>query len=341
VSGVGIEFPGEQIFEAVKPIRYVFKRAPKPCYYMVVVLSGFSPVGSPPVYNYMRTLRPINCNKLFVLDNYGPRGCYYLGSNRSTDVQSAVISLIIHKANEMNIPRKNIISAGSSKGGFAALFYGIKYGFGHVIAGAPQTYLGNYLLQAARETMEYIAGDASEDSRLWLNDVLFNITENTSSFPDICIHVGEGDHHYQDHVLPFIEHLRKMGCEVEVDLGRFDNHGEIRLYQALLRRKIKEIACCGEVGPVIRELRVALIKRTDGYEIEAEIEVNDAEAQSAWYVLKQGQRVHVEWYGPSRSFSWKTKDPGVYRVQAFVKDKDENMDSMMSEEIAAEEDVNH
>ncbi|MDK8210807.1 hypothetical protein QP741_24980, partial [Bacillus subtilis] len=55
---------------------------------------------------------------------------------------------------------KNVMTVGSSKGGYAALYYGIKYHFGQVIAGAPQSKLGDFLIDQAEHVniAEYISG---------------------------------------------------------------------------------------------------------------------------------------------------------------------------------------
>lgn len=44
----------------------------------------------------------------------------------------------------------NVITVGSSKGGYAALYYALKYGFGHAIAGGPQVKLGDFYTIKAR-----------------------------------------------------------------------------------------------------------------------------------------------------------------------------------------------
>lgn len=96
-------FTGEKIFQSLKPIKYVFQQSKKHPNFLIVVFSAFSPKGSPPVYNYIRTLEALDVNKLFILDDHGERGCYYLGENRVFEVESSVVSLITFIANQLNI----------------------------------------------------------------------------------------------------------------------------------------------------------------------------------------------------------------------------------------------
>lgn len=226
-------FDGEQIFEGTRPLKYVHK--PSENKILIVIFSGFSMPGKPPVYNYIQTLSGIDCNKLFILDDHNDvhqtKASYYLGKNRSHDVEMSVVALITKIANENNIPRERIILAGSSKGGFAALYFGLKYSYGHVISGGPQIFLAKYLvdrLSAASGVASYIAGGIDEESKNYLNSLMINLPKTNP--PNIYIHVGKGDHHYQDHVQPFLEHLDRLHIDYDLDVGDYTEHGDLGKY---------------------------------------------------------------------------------------------------------------
>ena len=61
---------------------------------LLVVFSGFA---DKPVYNYIRTLKDIKCNKLFILDDFGYRGSYYWYENGKSYPLELVSSLIHQK----------------------------------------------------------------------------------------------------------------------------------------------------------------------------------------------------------------------------------------------------
>src|SRR5690606_14537001 len=96
-------------------------------------------------FNYIETLKDIKTNKLFILDDFDSKGSYYLGRGSNFSIESSVISLILNKCAEHNIPINNIITLGSSKGGYSALYFGVKYSFGHIITLAPSLFLGTFL----------------------------------------------------------------------------------------------------------------------------------------------------------------------------------------------------
>src|SRR5699024_10179681 len=100
-------------------------------------------------YNYYNTLKDFNSYQLYIKDDVGEYGNYYIASNKNPEVQTNIVSLIFNIIRKYNIPLENVTLIGSSKGGFAALYYGLKYGFSNIIAGAPQTLLGNFVLNEA------------------------------------------------------------------------------------------------------------------------------------------------------------------------------------------------
>jgi len=161
----------EEVFKGKKDIKYIFNER-KNSDKLIVTFPGFASPGVPPQYNYVRTLMDCNCHKLYILDDHGPRGSYLIGENKDHSLEESVMSLITNICETYNIKPKNVILQGSSKGGYCALYFGIKYNFGYVIAGGPQIYLGNYLLSIVPEVAEYIAGGKSEDDRDYLNGLL-------------------------------------------------------------------------------------------------------------------------------------------------------------------------
>jgi hypothetical protein len=234
----------ETVYYGEKEIKYVFKKKEK-SNYLVVGFSGIPKVGTPPRYNYMRTLMNTEVNQLFILDDHGMIGCYYLGENQDFSVERSVADLIDKISLENNIPRENIITFGSSKGGYASLYYGIKYGFGHVISASPQTKVGTYLLKqniASAYIAQFISGGVREQHKNYLDSLLFNIVENATEFPNIRIHVGVGEMHYTEHVIPLQQALLNKGVITNIDLGNYSNHNDVLIhYPPYLVETVSEI----------------------------------------------------------------------------------------------------
>lgn len=223
----------ENSYNTNLPIKYVFQEGKSNKKMLIIVFSGFaSPKASIQIsYNYLRILNNIDCNKLFILDNYGPKGCYYLGERMSFEVETSVISLITHIIRKCNIRFEDVVSAGSSKGASAALYYGLKYNFGHIIIGAPQILIGEYISYVSEETANYIMGpEKAAKDRNKLNELIIKQIEKPI-LSKISVLSSKNDWQYESHLIPFILECNKRQISVDLKLDdRMADHGEIGGY---------------------------------------------------------------------------------------------------------------
>ena len=236
----------EQTYESNLQIKYVFEKSSTNSDFLIVVFSGFNSLNHPvqKIYNYMRTLAEIDANKLFILDGYGPRGCYYIGEKLNYNVETSVQSLISYIARICNVEHENIICAGSSKGGSAALYFGLKYNYGHVIAGAPQTRIADYISVACPLTTEYMLGN--DENTEALKDELNNIIFKQLSKPvltDLYILSSKNDWQYTRHVVPLVNELKSKNINYELILDdNMENHNDIaKFFPAYLIKTINII----------------------------------------------------------------------------------------------------
>ena len=110
---------------------------------LIIVFSGMAT--RKPKYMYMRTLKDVNVDKLFILDDFGHKGSYYWfedGSDKPLKLTEGLISAILESRKY-----KYVYTAGSSKGGSCAIYYGLMFNVTEVIASACQYYIGTYLTE--------------------------------------------------------------------------------------------------------------------------------------------------------------------------------------------------
>lgn len=234
-----------------KELTYFYEDNKSP--YLVIVFSAMNPKNVFK-YSYMNALRPVDSvNKLFILDKFGDQGCYYLGKNRSRNVEEMVVELVEEISKQYKIDKSNIITMGSSKGGYAALYYAIKYNFGNSIVGAPQVLLGNYLLKetsVAQSVAEYIAGSKDEEAKNYLNQIMSDLISQSKTNAKLFIHIGKGEPHYRNHFLPLIKMLEQTDISYEVDIMDYGTHDQVaEYYPPYLQNKIEEIT----VSPLIEK----------------------------------------------------------------------------------------
>ena len=207
---------------------------------MMIIFSGFPAKDQKSVYNYVLKFRDLRCNKLYILDDFGSdsRGSYYLGKNKNFFIERAVTQLIEKISNENKIPKENIMTVGSSKGGFAALYFAFKNGYGATISGAPQILLGNYLsLPIHLDILNYITGGIDENEVECLNKILLNLIYSSTVCPDLYLHVSEKEHHYEGHILHLLKALDSKNFKYNLDLADYEIHGEVSKYFPEYARK--------------------------------------------------------------------------------------------------------
>ena len=200
---------------------------------LIVIFSACTRKGIKARYNYMNTLKDIKCNKLFILDDYGDdaRGVYYLGKQGDFSLAKGVSELI--KQIYVKLDAKTKIYIGSSKGGYAALYFGLKDGADFVIAGAPQYNLGNFVNdQGGYHILKYICGDISEKSVNQLNGLLKNEIENAckSKIPKVYLHYSKNEFTYAEHIIDLKNYLNLKEISYEENIAYYSNHSEISVY---------------------------------------------------------------------------------------------------------------
>lgn len=217
---------------------------------LLVVFSGFPAENETAKYNYVLQLRDLKCNRLYILDDVGsdPRGTYYLGENKNLFIERTVTELIDKVSSELGVSKKDISTTGSSKGGFASLYYAFKNGYGTAIAGAPQILLGEYLsFHARRNIMTYISGNDNEEDVDYLNGLLTDVILNSDYAPNIYIHVSKNEPHYEDHFKPLVHLLDKKGYKYDVDLATYTDHGQVGSHLPLYVKRVLSNKLAGGV----------------------------------------------------------------------------------------------
>lgn len=243
------------------PLRYILRKTTQDkATHLVVIFSAFSAKNSkyPHAYNYLDAMSQMpGVDQLFILDSCGPRGCYYIGRDMDYKVEQTVLALIRHLCEERGILWENVIFGGSSKGGSAALYFGLKYHPGCVVAGAPQFYIADYAKEWAPETLEYLTGNDPEKIQ-----ELNTLIKRAISGPvptALYLLTSRNDWQYFSHMMPLREAMEQAGVQAKIEIeNRIKNHGDIATcYPGFLHRCILKTV----YHYTLRSIRCALAGR--------------------------------------------------------------------------------
>lgn len=233
-----IIFKNQKIFKGSTDVKYFYWEPKTKSDYLVVTFSGFNgkeEFGEPAYYNYVRQLEDFDCHRLFILDNYEGIPVYYLGTECKLDYEASVIAIIERISNNLNIPKSNIITSGSSKGGTAALYFGTKYKYGHIISAGMQVKVGDYLFNLSSYTryvvLNKIAGGYDEKARDYLNNYFLEVfKEVDSDTTNINIHIGKGDHHYDDHLKHLLNIYDAQNINYNLEVKDYNEHSGLAIH---------------------------------------------------------------------------------------------------------------
>ncbi|MEH7483141.1 hypothetical protein V7157_19155 [Neobacillus drentensis] len=317
-----ISYPGshEKTWNSHRDIRYYYVPAKDHSLsnQLIVVFAGMGKVFEYR-YNYSKALSDVNCHKLFIIDDYGDRGSYYLGNNGDSLVESSVISLILNFASTYNIPLKNILAMGSSKGGYAALYYGIKYSFGKIVAAAPQTFLGNFLQSFTQDMVEDMTNYREKADILFLNQKLFCLLEGKRTYPDIHLLVGSKDNHLQNHLLPFINKLKQMKVEYKYEVIEGYGHNALALFQNYMTQKANFLILQRDPFMYVNSIELTLDADSN---LVCQVNCDKADIiEFAYYWYRDRECIEKQFYikGKAHSLMKTNEIAGTYSALVFVK----------------------
>ncbi len=221
-------------FEGVR-LKYIFEKV-KSSNELIIVFSSCTRKGIKARYNYIRTLADISVNRLFILDDFAEdkRGSYYIGKNMKFDEERATIELIKCVVAQTNA--HNPIFCGSSKGGWAALNFGLLFEHSVMISGAPQFLLGDYLsgygTNLNNPTLRHIIGENNKQGIELLNHYL-ELKFEMDEFGDtqkIYLHFSDREETYSEHIVYLLEAIEKTDIQLECDIENYEDHSLISLY---------------------------------------------------------------------------------------------------------------
>lgn len=212
---------------------------------LVVVFSACTRKGLRARYNYVKTLNGLQCNRLYILDDYAKdhRGSYYIGGNFKFDEEEAVGALLQKIMTELK-PRKTVF-CGSSKGGYAALNFGTQIPKAIMIVGAPQYFLTSYLLESGNlDALEHILGERNKEKDETLEFYLRNKLRNNSNRESqrIYLHFSDREHTYKEHIVHLLKDLEEAGYHVEKDVAGYTNHSDVSYhFPEFLKNRVKAV----------------------------------------------------------------------------------------------------
>jgi len=264
-------------------------------------------------YQYRRTLQGGESAVLYIVDDFGDQGSYYYSRNRDTSIYDAVQRLVESKRLFLGLDNESVVMVGSSKGGAAALIHGLGANVGSVIVGAPQTQIGKFVSSAHPNVLEYMSGGLSDSDVSWANGIIRRQMRMSAKKSKVVIVVGDADHHYKDHVLPFVRDAKKLGLECSLQVLPGVPHSRMGpVYARFLASWVKhwaepeaQLPHSVSVDPASGLLYASVMAK--GY------------SQISMRLYRGNELVESRPYDPAQAQTFRMRSRGRYRVRFYCR----------------------
>ncbi|EOL9014545.1 alpha/beta hydrolase [Cronobacter malonaticus] len=190
-------------------IKYRYKKRKYDTQHMLFIFSGFGGAGMF-TWDFANGLQDCPAHVVWIKDDFHDACTYYLCHNNDFYVEQAVIAFVEKMLSRHNLNKTQCTLAGFSKGGSAALWYGLKYNFKNIISTVPQFHIGSYARNQWPEVFMHMTGEASEAAARQLDALLpHQLTNDRAVDKNIYLLTSEADIQYESEVKPYIAEFRK------------------------------------------------------------------------------------------------------------------------------------
>ncbi|MGW7453142.1 hypothetical protein [Streptomyces sp. NPDC054787] len=185
------------------PIEYRFAHAKNGNRHLVVVFANFTAPGEYGMSNGV--LDKVRSNILWIRDFFDGANSYYLCKGMDFSIERSVAGLIARVLSALSLTPDDCTMIGSSKGGSAALFFGLKYGCRNIVTSVPQFLIGSYVTDGIPGAAHLMMGEVTEQKVRILDAVLPDLVRSGANrSANIYLISSPQDDQYATQVEPFL-----------------------------------------------------------------------------------------------------------------------------------------
>ena len=197
---------------------------------LMIVFSAFT--GNVRRYNYYTSFKGINADRLYILDPFGVKGSYYWFENGCTTPRDLTEDLIDQVVSYRG-GYKYVYTLGTSKGGTAALFFGLQLNATAIFSGACQYNVGRYVHQEGREDIFHgmMGAEAGDQEAILLDRMMpEQIEKYKNTTAEIHILYSKKEKTYERQIVDLLAKLNECGVPYKEKEEYFTNHSDVGKY---------------------------------------------------------------------------------------------------------------
>lgn len=207
-------------------LEYKFSLPKRDRRHLVVVFSGGFVGG----YDFDgSSFTRLGCSILWIRDK---QNSYYIQRNGNDVFERAVQDLIDKKAEDFGLEKNQITLLGTSKGGAAALYHGLKYDYSNIVASVPRIYPARGNLELRKPIVEGILGNLDEASIHEFDSRISDLLKTSDNRKNLYVFSSPDDVQYKTEILPNLAKFRRFDNfnYVETKSTNVRQHEDVTLY---------------------------------------------------------------------------------------------------------------
>ncbi|HGF0770968.1 TPA: accessory Sec system protein Asp2 [Kluyvera georgiana] len=170
--------------------------------HLVVVFSGFGD-GRFFTYDFINALSDSPSTIIWIKDDFFSMCSYYICKGLDFSIEKAVVKFIDTMLHELGIDKEQCTLAGFSKGGTAALYFGVKYNFRNIISTVPQFNIGSYVRSDWPDVAKHMMTNVTVKNILFLDSLLPETIKNDNlTDKNIYLLTSIADVQYENEIKP-------------------------------------------------------------------------------------------------------------------------------------------
>lgn len=202
----------EQVFTSSNGVKVMYRHqvSKYDFNHVIFVFSGFHRAW-PGNYDFLRALQDCPCDVIWINDNFDSMYSYYLCVGMDFKVEEAITEFMANYIEQKKLTPRDITVTGYSKGGSAALYYGLKLNIDNIVATVPQIYIGDYIDNNWKHVAEHMLGKGYSGFKLrYLNNLLPQMLIRDKKLDrNIYLLTSEIDEQYSSHISPNLCYFQK------------------------------------------------------------------------------------------------------------------------------------
>ncbi|CNB36040.1 accessory Sec system protein Asp2 [Yersinia intermedia] len=183
-------------------IKYKFKPRKYDTQHLIIIFSGFGGAGEF-TYDFENALQDCPAHVLWIKDDFYDHCTYYICQKMNFNIEEAIHNFIMRTVSELKLNKEQCTLAGFSKGGSAALYFGLKFQFKNIISTVPQFYIGSYVKNNWPAVALNMLGEVSDANVKLLDNLLLDTFKKDSNLEkNIYLLTSEADIQFKKELEP-------------------------------------------------------------------------------------------------------------------------------------------